>query len=137
MSNECIPYFADATQVTAVAGTAGIGGKLFVVNSGPLAAGLGISGGVPAAETAAAEGVPVMGVGAQDNASGLAGGVFVAGTVPVIAGAAISAGDAVMTNAVGQAIPYALGTAPAFNVIAGVCIGDTASGADAPIKIRE
>jgi hypothetical protein len=129
MANECIPYFAGAEQITAVAGAAGINGKRFVINSGPLAAGLGTDGGVPTGVVANAAGAAILGVGAQDTASGLAGGVWIHGVVPVTTSAAIVAGP-VMTDANGFAIQW---TSP--NVRAGYCTGDTASGADAPIRL--
>jgi predicted RecA/RadA family phage recombinase len=132
VSNECIPYYAGAKQITVVAGTGGIDGKRFVATSGGLAAGLGTDGGVPTGATVATSGVPVLGVGAQDTAAGLAGGVWVEGEVPVIAGAALTGGTAVMPDASGHAIAWTTG-----NTIAGYCMADTASGADAPIKIRE
>ena len=134
MANECIPYFAGAEQDTVVAGTAGVNGKRFVVNVGPLAIGLGIDGGVPTGNVAAAAGVAVMGVGSQDSAAGLAVGVWTHGVVPVTCSAAITGGTNVMTDATGQATPWVTGATPE-NQIAGVAIGDTALGADAPIRL--
>lgn len=132
MANECIPYYADAHQITFVAGTGGVGGKRFVTNSGPLAQGLGTAGGVATGVIAGA-GASVAGVGAQDAAAGLAVGVFTAGTVPVTVGAtAVVGGTKVMSDANGNAVPWTTG-----NQVAGTCLGDTASGADAPIKILE
>jgi hypothetical protein len=132
MSNECIPYYADAHMITVVAGTGGIGGKRFVTTSGPLAVGLGTDGGVPGGVIPATAGVSVLGVGAQDGSAGLANGVFTAGTVPVTTSAAVTGGTKVMTDANGYAVPWTTG-----NQVAGTCIGDTTSGADAPIKILE
>jgi hypothetical protein len=131
MANECIPYFAGAIEETVVAGTGGIGGKRFVTNAGPLAVGLGIDGGVPGGIIPATAGVSVMGVGAQDGAAGLADGVWVHGTVPVTTSAAVTGGTKVMTDAAGFAVPWTTG-----NQVAGTCIGDTASGADAPIQLN-
>lgn len=129
MANECVPLVHDAVQFTVVAGTGGVGGKRFVTNSGALAVGLGADGGVPGGVIAGA-GVAVMGVGAQDAAAGLAVGVFTRGTVPVIAGGTLTAGTNVMSNSTGQAVPWT-----STNQVAGYCMGDTASGADAPIVL--
>lgn len=137
MANECIPYYAGAEQITVVAGAAGVNGKRFVTTTGPLALGMGIDGGTPTGNVAATAGETVLGVGAQDGAIGLAIGVFIDGIVPVTTSAALTAGTVVMTDASGFATPWLLATAPAVNEIAGVCLGDTASGSDAPIKIRE
>jgi hypothetical protein len=133
MANECIPYYADAHQVTFVAGTGGIGGKRFVTNLGPMAQGLGTAGGVATGVIQTTAGGSIVGVGSQDMAAGLAVGVFTAGTVPVTVGAtAVVGGTPVMSDTNGNAVPWTTG-----NQVAGTCLGDTAVGADAPIKIRE
>lgn len=132
MANEVVPYFADALQITAVAGTGGVTGQCFVQNSGPLAVGLGIDGGVPGIILPAANGNATMGVAAQSSAAGLAVGVFTRGTVPVLAGATLTGGTNVMTNTAGAAIPWTTG-----NQVAGYCLGDTASGSLAPIQIAD
>ena len=133
MANECIPYYADAHMITVVAGTGGVGGKRFVTNTGPLAQGLGTAGGVATGIIQTTAGGSVLGVGAQDSAAGLGVGVWTAGTVPVTVGAtAVVAGTKVMSDASGNAVPWTTG-----NQVAGTCMGDTASGADAPIKILE
>jgi hypothetical protein len=131
MSNEAIPYYV-GKQITVVAGTGGIGGMLFVTTSGPLAVGLGTDGGVPTGVIPATAGVSVLGVGAQDGAAGLADGVWVEGVVPVIAATALTGGTKVMTSATGQAVEWTTG-----NQIAGTCVGDTASGSPAPIRLNQ
>jgi predicted RecA/RadA family phage recombinase len=130
MSNECIPYFADFTMDTFVCGTGGLGGKRFVTNQGALTIGLGNDGGVPGAIIPATAGISVSGVASQDMAAGSACGVFIRGTVPVTCSANLTAGTKVMTDATGYATPLT-GT----NNAAGTCLADTASGADAMIRI--
>jgi hypothetical protein len=132
MANECIPYYAGAKQQTFLAGTGGLGGKRFVTTSGPLSIGLGIDGGQPTGVIPGTAGESVVGVGAQDNAAGVAGGVWVHGTVPVTTSAAVTGGTKVMTDASGYAVPWTTG-----NQVAGTCIGDTASGSDAPIELAQ
>ncbi len=134
MSNECIPYFAGADQITGVTGAV-VNGKQFVNASGTLAEGLGISGGVPTVETNTVAGAAVLGVGAYDSATGLPVGVWVEGTVPVVTSAAVVPGP-VMSDANGFAVQWVSGATPA-NIVAGYCIGAAAAGADAPVKIRE
>lgn len=129
MANECIPYFAGAKQLTAVAGTGGINGKRFVAGSGALAAGLGTDGGVPTVVLPAA-GAGVAGVAAQDTAAGLPGGVWFIGVVPVTSSAAITVGP-VMTDANGYCLPWTTG-----NQVAGYAIATAASGADAMIQLQ-
>lgn len=129
MANECIPEWP-STMITAVAGTGGVTGKKFVANSGALAVGLGTDGGVATVIIPAASGNPVSGVAAQDTAATFAVGIFVRGTVPVTAGATLTAGTQVMSDATGAAIPWTTGHA-----VAGVCMGDTASAADAQILL--
>jgi hypothetical protein len=130
MANECIPYYAGAKQITVVAGTGGVGGKKFVTTSGPLAVGLGTDGGVPGGVIPGTIGLSTLGVGAQDSAAGLAVGVFHHGVVPVTTSATVAGGQKVMTDASGFAIAWTTG-----NHEAGTCLGDTASGADAPIQL--
>lgn len=132
MANECIPYYAGARMETFLAGTGGLGGKRFVTTSGALAVGLGTDGGVPTGIIPATAGVSVAGVAAQDTTATLSGGVWVHGTVPVTTSAAITGGTKVMTDASGYAVPWTTG-----NQVAGTCIGDTASGADAPIELAQ
>lgn len=132
MANDVVPYFADAIQITAVAGTGGVTGMHFVTNSGPLAVGLGTDGGVPGVVIPAAAGAATMGVAAQDSAAGLAVGIFTRGTVPVVAGATLTGGTNVMTNTAGAAVPWTTG-----NQVAGYCVADAASGALAMITIAD
>jgi predicted RecA/RadA family phage recombinase len=129
MANECIPYYAGAEMITVVAGTGGVNGKRFVTASGPLAVGSGIDGGVPTGIIPGA-GAEVAGVASQDSAAGLAVGVFNKGVVPVTTSAALTAGTRVMTDASGFAAVWS-GT----NAVAGMCMADTASGSDAPIRL--
>jgi hypothetical protein len=129
MANECIPLWP-SDQITVLAGTGGVGGKRFVTNSGAPAVGLGTDGGVPTGVIPGTAGVSTIGVGAQDSAAGLAVGVFVRGEVPVTTSATLTGGTKVMTDANGYAVPWTTG-----NQVAGTCMGDTASGSDAPIRI--
>jgi hypothetical protein len=129
MSNECIPLYP-SDQISALAGTGGVGGKRFVTDVGPLGIGLGTDGGVPVGIIPATAGISTLGVGAQDSVAGLAVGVFVRGEVPVTTSAALTAGTKVMTDAAGYAIAWTTG-----NQVSGTCMADTASGSDAPIRI--
>ncbi len=131
MANECVPFYDPADHVTVVAGTGGLSGKRFVATVGPLAVGLGLTGGIPTGVLPAVGQLPI-GVAAQDAAAGNAVMVYHDGMVPVVAGAALTGGTPVMADATGAAVPW--DTVLAHRV-AGLCVADTAIGVDAPIML--
>lgn len=127
-TNEAVPYFDRADQITCRA-TAAITGKRFV----HISANMGSDGHARVAHSVGAAGKKAFGVSVSDAASGDDVGVYMPGNivVPVTAGEALDFGDLVYSDATGQAVD----TQPAGALVAGVCLADTAQGADAPIYL--
>ncbi len=131
MANEAVPFFFPGDALPAVAGSGGVTGKTFVAPTGPLSAGLGTAGGYPTVVTCGASAKPV-GVAGFDAIATAQVSVYTEGVIPVTAGANLSAGQEVMSDASGHAIVWDTTLAHAK---AGLCLGDTTSGNDAPIVL--
>lgn len=126
-TNICVPFFKPGQNVSGYL-TADRGGKTLVASVA------GGRGGQPHVGAPAAGGA-VLGALGHDGVLGDVVDVNVGGIVPVIAGADITAGQALMANAAGHVVPYAVATAPAFNVIIGHATAPGANGTAVPVKL--
>lgn len=129
-TNECVPFFKPGQDITGIL-EADLGGKRFVAPVGVE----GARGGQPHINYPAAGGA-ACGVLGHDGVTGQAVHFNVGGTLPVVAGADITAGTLVMSDAEGRAVPYALGTAPAFNTSLGLATTNAVSGGAVAVQLN-